>query len=129
MHVGTARCADSAVVGYVRNMNALRHQLACGALHKSTQGEFSHSEGRGLSEAFDAARAPVKRMAPLPGLTHLTLTLRDPSSFESTLARVEAGAAWTLSNEAQAPTADMAETPPSIRKSAPTTYVESSDAR
>ena len=34
-----------------------------------------------------------------------------------------------LYNEAQAPTAQMAVTPPSIRKSAPTTYVESSDAR
>lgn len=33
------------------------------------------------------------------------------------------------SNEAQAPTAEMAVTPPSIRKSAPTTYAESSDAR
>ena len=32
-------------------------------------------------------------------------------------------------NEAQAPTAEMAVTPPSIRKSAPTTYAESSDAR
>ena len=32
-------------------------------------------------------------------------------------------------NEAQAPTAEMAATPPSIRKSAPTTYAESSDAR
>ena len=32
-------------------------------------------------------------------------------------------------HEAQAPTAEMAETPPSIRKSAPTTYAESSDAR
>ena len=30
---------------------------------------------------------------------------------------------------AQAPTAEMAVTPPSIRKSAPTTYAESSDAR
>ena len=34
-----------------------------------------------------------------------------------------------LCNEAQAPTAEMAVTPPSIRKSAPTTYAESSDAR
>jgi hypothetical protein len=34
-----------------------------------------------------------------------------------------------LCNEAQAPTGEMAETPPSIRKSAPTTYAESSDAR
>jgi hypothetical protein len=32
-------------------------------------------------------------------------------------------------NEAQAPTAEMDETPPSIKKSAPTTYAESSDAR
>ncbi len=32
-------------------------------------------------------------------------------------------------NKAQAPTGEMAETPPSIRKSAPTTYAESSDAR
>ena len=32
-------------------------------------------------------------------------------------------------NEAQAPTAEMAVAPPSIRKSAPTTYAESSDAR
>src|SRR5262249_3363910 len=32
-------------------------------------------------------------------------------------------------NAAQAPTAEMAVTPPSIRKSAPTTYAESSDAR
>jgi len=31
--------------------------------------------------------------------------------------------------EGQAPTAEMAVTPPSIRKSAPTTYAESSDAR
>ena len=31
--------------------------------------------------------------------------------------------------EAQAPTGEMAVTPPSIRKSAPTTYAESSDAR
>jgi hypothetical protein len=30
---------------------------------------------------------------------------------------------------AQAPTGEMAVTPPSIRKSAPTTYAESSDAR
>ena len=35
----------------------------------------------------------------------------------------------TLRNEAQAPTSEMAVTPPSIRKSAPTTYAESSDAR
>src|SRR5262245_48772930 len=39
------------------------------------------------------------------------------------------GTASTLCNEAQAPTAEMAVTPPSIRKSAPTTYAESSDAR
>ncbi len=39
------------------------------------------------------------------------------------------GAASTLCNEAQAPTGEMAVTPPSIRKSAPTTYAESSDAR
>src|SRR5262249_48024124 len=39
------------------------------------------------------------------------------------------GAASTLCNEAQAPTGEMAVTPPSIRKSAPTTYEESSDAR
>src|SRR6266852_4602773 len=32
-------------------------------------------------------------------------------------------------NEAQAPTTEMAVTPPSIKKSAPTTYTESSDAR
>jgi hypothetical protein len=32
-------------------------------------------------------------------------------------------------DEAQAPTAEMAETPPSIKKSDPTTYAESSDAR
>src|SRR5262245_21390895 len=32
-------------------------------------------------------------------------------------------------NEAQEPTAEMAVTPSSIRKSAPTTYAESSDAR
>lgn len=32
-------------------------------------------------------------------------------------------------NEAQVPTAEMAVTPPSIKKSAPTTYAESSDAR
>src|SRR5262249_57186730 len=31
--------------------------------------------------------------------------------------------------EAQVPTPEMAGTPPSIRKSAPTTYAESSDAR
>jgi hypothetical protein len=37
--------------------------------------------------------------------------------------------AKNLCNEAQAPTAEMAETPPSIKKSAPTTYAESSDAR
>src|SRR5437016_13519816 len=35
----------------------------------------------------------------------------------------------TLCNEAQAPTVEMAVVPPSIRKSAPTTYAESSDAR
>ena len=35
----------------------------------------------------------------------------------------------TLGNDAQAPTGEMAVTPPSIRKSAPTTYAESSDAR
>jgi nitronate monooxygenase len=34
-----------------------------------------------------------------------------------------------LRREAQAPTPEMAVTPPSIRKSAPTTYAESSDAR
>src|SRR5262249_22977686 len=34
-----------------------------------------------------------------------------------------------ICNEAQAPTAEMAVTPPSIRKSAPTTYADSSDAR
>ncbi len=28
LHVGAVRCADSAVDDYVRNMNALRHQLA-----------------------------------------------------------------------------------------------------
>jgi hypothetical protein len=55
--------------------------------------------------------------------------VQDQTLDPDALARVETGAAWTLSNEAQAPTADMAETPPSIRKSAPTTYVESSDAR
>src|SRR5256885_1666910 len=32
-------------------------------------------------------------------------------------------------NEAQAPTGEMAVIPPSIKKSAPTTYAESSDAR
>jgi hypothetical protein len=45
-----------------------------------------------------------------------------------------AGQSWVpyvtpLCNEAQAPTPEMAVTPPSIRKSAPTTYAESSDAR
>ena len=35
----------------------------------------------------------------------------------------------TLCKEAQVPTPEMAVTPPSIRKSAPTTYAESSDAR
>src|SRR5712672_269426 len=35
----------------------------------------------------------------------------------------------TLGNDGQAPTGEMAVTPPSIRKSAPTTYAESSDAR
>ena len=35
----------------------------------------------------------------------------------------------TLYSEAQAPTAEIAVTPPSIKKSAPTTYAESSDAR
>ena len=39
------------------------------------------------------------------------------------------GTASTLCNEAQAPTAELAATPPSIKKSAPTTYAESSDAR
>ena len=39
------------------------------------------------------------------------------------------GTASALCNEAQAPTPEMAVTPPSIRKSAPTTYAESSDAR
>src|SRR5439155_22491324 len=39
------------------------------------------------------------------------------------------GAASTICNDGQAPTAEMAVTPPSIRKSAPTTYAESSDAR
>src|SRR5262249_2173550 len=34
-----------------------------------------------------------------------------------------------FANEAHAPTAEMAETPPSIKKSAPTTYAESSDTR
>src|SRR5262249_60970313 len=48
---------------------------------------------------------------------------------ESSLARAETGTASTLCNEAQAPTAEMAVAPPSIRKSAPTTYAESSDAR
>jgi hypothetical protein len=43
--------------------------------------------------------------------------------------RTWAGAASTLCNDAQAPTAEMAVTPPSIKKSAPTTYAESSDAR
>src|SRR5262249_1678483 len=45
------------------------------------------------------------------------------------LACAGTGTASTLCNEAQAPTAEMAVTPPSIRKSAPTTYAESSDAR
>src|SRR5262247_1921193 len=48
---------------------------------------------------------------------------------EPSLARTGTGTASTLCNEAQAPTAEMAVTPPSIRKSAPTTYAESSDAR
>ena len=34
-----------------------------------------------------------------------------------------------VTHRRQAPTAEMAATPPSIRKSAPTTYAESSDAR
>ena len=38
-------------------------------------------------------------------------------------------AVYDLPYLAQAPTAEMAETPPSIKKSAPTTYAESSDAR
>ena len=37
--------------------------------------------------------------------------------------------AITIAGEVQAPTGEMAVTPPSIRKSAPTTYAESSDAR
>ena len=50
-----------------------------------------------------------------------------PSLFKHLRSR--SSAASTPYNEAQAPTAEMAETPPSIRKSAPTTYTESSDAR
>jgi hypothetical protein len=38
-------------------------------------------------------------------------------------------AVYTPNAHAQAPTDEMAVTPPSIRKSAPTTYAESSDAR
>jgi len=38
-------------------------------------------------------------------------------------------ASESLCSEAQAPTDEMAVTPPSIKKSAPTTYAESSDAR
>ena len=36
---------------------------------------------------------------------------------------------WPDATRLQVPTAEMAETPPSIRKSARTTYAESSDAR
>ena len=45
------------------------------------------------------------------------------------LLRAGKGTASTLFNEAHAPTPEMAVTPPSIKKSAPTTYAESSDAR
>src|SRR6516225_10660847 len=54
----------------------------------------------------------------------------DPSPEpRADLLRAGTGTASTLCNEAQAPTAEMAVAPPSIRKSAPTTYAESSDAR
>ena len=44
---------------------------------------------------------------------------------------VLAALAWigVASAQAQVPTAEIAETPPSIKKSDPTTYAESSDAR
>jgi cell division protein FtsX len=57
--------------------------------------------------------------------TFVNQVLADTSSTHRT--RIPKGK--NLCNEAQAPTAEMAETPPSIKKSAPTTYAESSDAR
>ena len=50
------------------------------------------------------------------------------SSMLRTVSLVEIGQCRPVP-EAQAPTGEMAVTPPSIRKSAPTTYAESSDAR
>jgi hypothetical protein len=56
----------------------------------------------------------------------------DKSSADRALAKCECRSCDLEANkfvEGQAPTAEMAVTPPSIRKSAPTTYAESSDAR
>ena len=45
------------------------------------------------------------------------------------LSRLHPGMSSSVEYAGQAPTAEMAVAPPSIRKSAPTTYAESSDAR
>ena len=54
---------------------------------------------------------------------------RDPPHVNIGMLEQNAKGLSTLCNEAQAPTGEMAVTPPSIKKSAPTTYAESSDAR
>jgi hypothetical protein len=57
---------------------------------------------------------------------------RDPvacDSLDKFADDCRAAPALDCSNEAHAPTGEMAVTPPSIKKSAPTTYAESSDAR
>ena len=54
---------------------------------------------------------------------------RDRRPPARSLSNMYARASALAMHAAQAPTPEMAVTPPSIRKSAPTTYAESSDAR
>jgi hypothetical protein len=81
-------------------------------LHHGVLAPHSRWRARAVAYGRDTPTSPAPDPVATCGTAHLPVS------------RAESGC-----NEAQAPTAEMAATPPSIKKSAPTTYAESSDAR
>jgi len=89
----------------------------CPRIESSTASHTVASPERGLSDRKPFISGSGRSVC---STNRLTIT---------TLSNMYARAPALAMHAAQAPTPEMAVTPPSIRKSAPTTYVESSDAR
>ena len=91
-------------------------------LNEGTSGIIAMSSCDGVLEVY---KQDLTYRIQTPGTIDLDRNPGRPGAFTFHVFRVHLQAM----HAAQAPTAEMAVTPPSIRKSAPTTYAESSDAR